>query len=274
MISTEHTFAITENMSTNTMPMLFLGHGSPMNAIEENEFVAEFRKIGKMIPKPRAIVCVSAHWETEGTQVTAMEKPSTIHDFGGFPQVLYEVQYPAAGSPLLAKEIASLVTKTEVDLDYMWGLDHGTWSVLTHLYPNADVPVLQLSLDFSQPPQYHYDLARELQLLRSEGVLIVGSGNIIHNLSLIAWNRLNEEFGYDWAIEVQEQIKAFILSDNHQALIEYTSHGTIFTTAIPSPEHYLPLLYILALKKQDEPVTFFNDKIVGGALAMTSLMIG
>jgi 4,5-DOPA dioxygenase extradiol len=257
------------------MPALFLGHGSPMNAIEENEFVNGWREAGRSIPKPAAVLCVSAHWETRGTFVTAMEKPETIHDFGGFPKELYEVKYPAPGSPQLANEVKKLIKKTEVGLDEKWGLDHGCWSVIRHLYPEADVPVIQLSLDYFQSPQDHYDLAKELAPLRSNGVLIVGSGNIVHNLGMVAWDRLNDyNFGYEWAIEAKEKMKKFILEGDHKSLIDYKSQGRAFTLSVPTPEHFLPLLYVLALKDENETVTFFNDKNVAGSLAMTSLLIG
>lgn len=260
--------------NTEQMPVLFLGHGSPMNAIEENEFVTGFRNLGKTISKPNAILCISAHWETKGTFVTAMEHPKTIHDFGGFPQALFDVQYPAPGSPELATETKTLIKKTEVVLDDKWGLDHGAWSVIKHLYPKATVPVIQMSLDFNQPAQYHYDLAKELTSLRKKGVLIIGSGNMVHNLRMIAWNKLNESgFGFDWALEANDKMKKLILSDNHQALINFKSQGSAFDLAIPTPEHYLPLLYALALKEEDEKVTFFNDKAVAGSLTMTSLKI-
>lgn len=260
--------------STDQMPVLFLGHGSPMNAIEENEFVTGFRNMGKTIPKPNAILCVSAHWETRGTFVTTMQNPLTIHDFGGFPKALFDVQYPAPGSPDLARETKSLIKKTEVGLDDKWGLDHGAWSVIKHLYPNADVPVIQLSLDYSQPPQYHYDLARELKSLRKKGVLVIGSGNMVHNLGLVAWDKLNaDEFGFDWAIEANEKMKRFILNDDHQSLINFKSQGKAFDLAIPTPEHYLPLLYSLALKEENEKVSLFNDKAIAGSLSMTSLKI-
>jgi 4,5-DOPA dioxygenase extradiol len=266
---------ITEPMdNTERMPVLFIGHGSPMNAIEENEFVAGFRKTGKDIPLPNAVLCVSAHWETRGTFVTAMEKPRTIHDFGGFPQALFDVQYPAPGSPQLAKETQSLITKTTVGLDEKWGLDHGAWSVIKHLYPDANVPVIQLSLDYSQPPQYHYELAQQLSALRKKGVLIVGSGNMVHNLGRVAWDRLNDtDFGYDWAIDASEKMKSHILSGDHQPLIDFRSQGKSFDLAIPTTEHYLPLLYALALQEKDENAAFFNDKAVGGALTMTSVKI-
>lgn len=260
---------------TEKMPVLFLGHGSPMNAIEENEFVEGFRKIGKTIPKPNAILCVSAHWETKGTFVTAMQNPPTIHDFGGFPQALFDVQYPAPGSPELAKETQQLITTTSVGLDESWGLDHGAWSVIKHLYPDASIPVVQLSLDYYQGPSYHYELARELQTLRKKGILIIGSGNMVHNLRMVAWNRLSEpEYGYDWALETDAKMKAFILDGNHQPLIDFRSQGKGFELAIPTPEHYLPLLYTLALQDKNEKIEIFNDKAVGGSLTMTSVKIG
>lgn len=261
--------------NTPRMPALFLGHGSPMNAIEENEFVAGFRKTAREIPHPKAILCISAHWETRGTFVTAMEKPRTIHDFGGFPQALYEVQYPAPGSPELAQQTKDLVKKTTVGLDTaQWGLDHGAWSVIKHLYPKADVPVIQMSLDYNQTPQYHYDLARELAALRKKGVLIVGSGNMVHNLGRVAWDRLNDkEYGFDWALEARAKMNGYIQSGNHKPLIDFRSQGKSFDLSIPTPEHFLPLLYILALQEKGEEATVFNDRAIAGALTMTSVKI-
>lgn len=261
--------------NTDKMPVLFLGHGSPMNAIEENEFVQGFRKVGKEISKPDAVLVVSAHWETKGTFVTAMEKPKTIHDFGGFPKELYEVQYPAPGSPELAKETKDIIKKAEVGLDVNWGLDHGAWSVVKHLYPDADVPVIELSLDYTQSPQFHYELAKELGSLRRKGVLIIGSGNMVHNLRMVDWRRLNDvNYSYDWASEVSKKMKKFILSGDHKQLINYHSQGKEFNLAVPTPEHYLPLIYALALKEENEEVSLFNDKAVGGSLTMTSVKIG
>jgi 4,5-DOPA dioxygenase extradiol len=257
------------------MPVLFLGHGSPMNAIEENEFVHGWREIGRTIPRPGAILCISAHWETRGTLVTAMDDPVTIHDFGGFPKALYDVQYPAPGSPGLAKEIKKIIKKTDVGLDEKWGLDHGCWSVVKHLYPEADVPVLQLSLDYNQAPRHHYELAKELAPLRSNGILIIGSGNIVHNLAMVAWDKMNtDDYAYDWAMEAKEKMKKFILDDDHRSLIEYKSQGREFALSVPTPEHFLPLLYSLALKEENEQVILFNDRSVAGSLAMTSLKIG
>ncbi|MBD0825337.1 4,5-DOPA dioxygenase extradiol [Aestuariibaculum marinum] len=265
---------MTSTMSnTGKMPVLFLGHGSPMNAIEENEFVQNFRTLGQELTRPNAILCISAHWETRGTFVTAMQNPPTIHDFGGFPQALFDVQYPAPGSPKLAQETKNIITKTEVGLDEKWGLDHGAWSVIKHLYPNADIPVIQMSIDYTQSPKYHYELAQQLNKLRHKGVLIIGSGNMVHNLRMVAWNKLNEEYAYDWATEANEKMKSFILNNDHNSLINFRSQGKAFDLAIPTPEHYLPLLYTLALKEDNEKVTLFNDKPVAGSLTMTSLKI-
>lgn len=263
-------------LSTERMPVLFLGHGSPMNAIEENEFVRGFREVVKTIPLPRAILCVSAHWETRGTFVTAMEHPKTIHDFGGFPKSLFEVQYPAPGSPAVAQEIKNTVSKFDIGLDAsQWGLDHGAWSVIKHLYPEANVPVLQLSIDRFQSPQYHYDLAKELQSLRSKGILIIGSGNMVHNLGMVAWDRINEVgFAYDWAQEADAAMKKYMLQGDHQKLIDFKSRGKAFDLAIPTPEHYLPLLYALALQVGSDNLTLFNDKPLAGSLTMTSVRIG
>ncbi|WP_027136745.1 4,5-DOPA-extradiol-dioxygenase [Gaetbulibacter saemankumensis] len=259
--------------STSKMPVLFLGHGSPMNAIEENEFVTGFRKIGKEIAKPNAILCISAHWETKGTFVTAMQNPPTIHDFSGFPRALFDVQYPAPGSLELAQQTKGLITKTEVGLDDKWGLDHGAWSVIKHLYPDAEIPVIQMSIDYTKPARYHYELAKEISSLRQNSILIIGSGNIVHNLRMVAWNKLNEEFAFDWATEANETIKHHILNGDFQPLIDFKSQGSAFNLAIPTPEHYLPLLYTLAFKEDNENITLFNDKPVAGSLTMTSIKI-
>ena len=263
-----------QTYNTNQMPVLFVGHGSPMNAIENNEFSEKWEELGNTLVKPDSILCISAHWETKGTCVTAMQKPATIHDFGGFPQALFDVQYPAQGSPDLAKETKSIIASADVVLDDKWGLDHGCWSVIRRMYPKADIPVVQLSLDYYQGPQYHYNLAKELSSLRKKGVLIIGSGNIVHNLGMVAWDKLNaKEYGYDWAIEANEKMKKFIISGDHKQLINFRSQGKAFDRAIPTPEHYLPLLYALALKEENERVTLFNDRIIAGSLSMTSLMI-
>lgn len=266
---------ITFGENTPRMPVLFVGHGSPMNAIEENEFVKSWRNLGKIIPKPKAILCVSAHWETKGTYVTSVSKPQTIHDFGGFPNALNEVQYPSPGSPELASEIKRVITKTTVGLDEKWGLDHGAWSVIRRIYPEADIPVIEFSLDYTQGPQYHYELAKEISVLRNKGVLIIGSGNMVHNLRMIAWDKMNEpEYGFDWAIQANDKFKQLIQSGNHKELINYTALGREVQLAVPTPDHYLPLLYVLALKVEEDAISFFNDKPVMGSLTMTSLRIG
>ena len=257
------------------MPVLFIGHGSPMNGIEDNAFSKTWAKLGAEIPKPKAVLVVSAHWLTKGTHITAMEAPKTIHDFGGFPQALFDVQYPAPGSPELALETSKLIASTSVGLDHDWGLDHGTWTVVRHMYPNADIPVLQLSIDYSKPPQYHYDLANELAALRKKGVLIIGSGNIVHNLSMVAWDKLDEpEFGYDWAQEINQIFKEKIVAGDVQSLIHYERLGSAAQLAIPTPDHYYPLLYTLGLQDKTDTIDFFNDKAVGGSLTMTSVRIG
>lgn len=260
--------------NTDKMPVLFLGHGSPMNAIEENEFVRNFQKLGQEIPKPSAVLCISAHWETNGSFVTAMNKPKTIHDFGGFPQALFDVQYPAPGSLELAETTQKIIQKTDIGLDYDWGLDHGTWSVLKHFYPKADIPIIQLSIDYTKPARYHFELAQELASLRRKGVLIVGSGNMVHNLRKVAWDKLKEDsYAFDWAAEANEKMKSHILSNDFDKLINFKSQGTAFDLAIPTPEHYLPLIYTLGLKNDKDQISFFNDKTVGGSLSMTSVKI-
>jgi 4,5-DOPA dioxygenase extradiol len=275
MNNNEISHLITFGENTPRMPVLFVGHGSPMNAIEENEFVEVWRNLGKTLPRPKAILCISAHWETKGTFVTAVPKPQTIHDFGGFPKALYDVQYPALGSPELANETKRIITKTTVGLDEKWGLDHGAWSVIRRIYPNADVPVIEMSMDYSQGPQYHYELGKQLAALRNKGVLIIGSGNLVHNLRMVAWDKMNEpEYGFDWAIQANDKFKQLILSGNHKELINYTALGREVQLAVPTPDHYLPLLYTLALKEENEAVTFFNDKAVMGSLTMTSVRIG
>lgn len=257
------------------MPVLFIGHGSPMNAIEDNAFSQRWQQMGKEIPTPKAVVVVSAHWLTKGTMVTAMSNPKTIHDFGGFPQALFDVQYPAPGSPELATEIQKLITNPAVELDHDWGLDHGTWSVVKHMYPDADIPILQLSIDYYKPAAYHYELAKQLLALRKKGVLIIGSGNMVHNLRMVAWDKLNEpEYGFDWALEMNDIFKNKISNGFHKELIQYEKLHKAATLAIPTPDHYYPLLYILALQTDNDKVEFFNDKAVGGSLTMTSVKIG
>ncbi len=260
------------------MPVLFVGHGSPMNAIEDNVFSRGWQEVAKTLPRPKAILCISAHWETWGTLATAMEKPRTIHDFGGFPRELYQAQYPAPGSSWLAGETQTMVKNVSVGLDEDWGLDHGCWSILKAMYPQADIPVVQLSLDTAKTPQAHYDLAKELAPLRQESVLIVGSGNMVHNLRRIvlksnSMSDFNQPFGLDWAIEANELFKKLINENNHPALIDYPALGRSVQLAVPTPEHYLPLLYVLALKQDDDTLAYFNDQPVAGSLTMTSLKI-
>lgn len=260
--------------NTPKMPILFFGHGSPMNAIEENEFVLNWQKLSANIPKPKAIVCISAHWVTRGTAVTAMNSPRTIHDFGGFPRALFEVTYPAKGNPDLAKKIASNIHLDAVDLDHKWGLDHGSWSVLKHLYPEADIPVIQLSLDAYKSPQQHYKLAQELSILRRKGILIIGSGNIVHNLRQIDWKNMDKiNHAFSWATEANTCLKSLIENGDHVSLQDYKNLGTAVNLAIPTNEHFLPLLYILALQEKSDILEFFNDKAVGGSLTMTSVKL-
>ncbi|MCX8000571.1 MAG: 4,5-DOPA dioxygenase extradiol, partial [Leptospiraceae bacterium] len=245
-------------------PIIFVGHGSPMNAIEENEFVVGFRDIAKTIPKPKAIFAISAHWLTSGTRITSQEKPKTIHDFFGFPEELYEIEYPALGEPKLAKEIQNFIGSELIQLTSDWGLDHGTWSVLKHMYPDADIPVLQMSLDVNKTLPEHYDFAKKFSFLRDREVLILGSGNIVHNLSLLDWKNINKiGYVYSWAEEVNQAVKKFIMEEKHSELIAIHNKGRAFQLAIPTLEHYLPLLYVLGLKEKDEQIMFFNDKGIG-----------
>jgi len=252
------------------MPVLFVGHGSPMNAIEDNEFSRAWIAVGKALPRPKAILCVSAHWETRGTQVTAMEKPRTIYDFYGFPPELYAMTYPASGSPELARRVRDLVGTDGITPDLSWGLDHGTWSVLSRLFPEADVPVIQLSLDVTKNAQAHYDLGRQLQPLRSEGILIIGSGNIVHNLRMVVF----EDTAYDWAVKFDRKVKQWILDDAYEPIIQYDKQGREAALSINSAEHYKPLLYVLGAKEAGEPVSFFAEKVWGGSLSMRSVKIG
>jgi len=257
------------------MPVLFVGHGSPMNGIEDTEFSRRWTQMAKEIPTPQAVLVVSAHWFTRGTKITAMDFPKTIHDFGGFPQALFDVQYPAPSHPTLARETVELLHSAHVELDHDWGLDHGAWTVIRHMYPDANIPVLQLSIDYTKGPQYHYDLAKELYALRKKGVLIIASGNMVHNLGMVAWDKLNDiEYGYDWAKNINEKFKSLIQDGDHKQLINYSTLGKDALLAIPTPEHYLPLLYTLGAKGNKDDISFFNDKAVGGSLTMTSVKIG
>ena len=255
---------------SDRMPVLFMGHGSPMNAIEENEFSRAWLDTGKMLPKPRAILCVSAHWETSGTRVTAMEQPRTIYDFYGFPPELYAMKYPAPGSETLVKRVRDLIGLDEILPDLNWGLDHGTWSVLTRLFPKADVPVVQLSLDSSKDAQAHYDLGLKLKTLREEGVLLIGSGNIVHNLRMVVF----EDTAFDWAVEFDGKVRKWILEDNHEPIIQYQKQGRSAELAINSAEHFKPLLYVLGAKEVGEPVRFFAEKVWGGSISMRCMWVG
>lgn len=256
---------------THRMPALFLGHGSPMNALQDNELTRSWTALGERLPRPRAILCVSAHWETKGVLVTAAENPRTIHDFYGFPQALYQTTYPAPGDPGLAKALEKRLAafRARADLDG-WGLDHGAWSVLKFLYPKADVPVLQLSLDLRRTPAEHYQIGQALAGLRDEGILILGSGNIVHNLRLFDPRALEPQ---PWAVKFDAEVAGRIRAHDHQGLIDYPAMGPEAALAVPEPDHYLPLLYVLATQGEDESVEVFNE-IVVGSLSMTSAMVG
>jgi 4,5-DOPA dioxygenase extradiol len=251
------------------MPALFVGHGNPMNAIEDNEFSRTWMELGKSMPRPDGVVCISAHWETDGTCVTAMEHPATIHDFTGFPAALENMTYPAPGSPDLAARVQAAARSTRIRPDRSWGLDHGAWSVLCRLYPQADIPVVQVSLDAGAPPAFHYELGRELGELRKEGVLILGSGNMVHNLRAMAWH----EEGFDWALESDAAMANLILAANHQALIDYPNLPNA-RQAIPTEEHYLPLLYVLGAAGANHSATFFNDRVTLGSISMRCVRLG
>ncbi len=252
------------------MPALFVGHGSPTNAIEDNEFSRAWAEVGESLSRPRAILCISAHWETAGTQVTAMERPKTIHDFYGFPQPLYEMQYPAPGSPALARIAHDTLHTTQVEMDSKWGLDHGAWAVLCHMFPKADVPVVQLSLDQTKGPEFHYELGKELRALRHKGVLVVGSGNMVHNLRVIKW----QDTAYDWALEFDDKLRKLLLAGDHDSIIRYTTLGEAARLSVPTNEHYLPLLYVLALQDRKDELAFFADRVTLGSISMRSFCIG
>jgi 4,5-DOPA dioxygenase extradiol len=259
---------------TEKMPSLFIGHGSPMNAIEENQFVEGFRKIALEIEKPKAILCISAHWYTKGTKVTAVEMPKTIHDFSGFPEALYQVSYPAKGSPELASATRSMLEPVPVALDDTWGLDHGAWSILKHLYPDATIPVVEMSIDYTKPAPYHFELAQKLKSLRHRGVLIIGSGNMIHNLGLVDWKNFEKDnYGYDWALEARETLNDYILNTNYAPLVDFKKLSQAVNLAIPTPDHYLPLLYTLGLREKEDNTTLFNDKLLAGSISMTSVKL-
>ncbi|MGC3943906.1 MAG: 4,5-DOPA dioxygenase extradiol [Chryseolinea sp.] len=257
--------------SGTLMPVLFLGHGSPMNGIEDNEFSNSWKALGLTLPTPKAVIVISAHWLTAGTRITAMDSPQTIHDFGGFPKALFDVQYPAPGSPALANEMVGLIRSASVEPDHDWGLDHGAWTIVRHMYPDASVPVLQLSIDYTRPAVYHYELAKELGELRRQGVLLLASGNMVHNLRTINWNLPFN--GFDWALESNETFKRHLVDGNHKALIEYERLGAAVRMAVPTPEHYLPLIYAIGLQEKSDSLVVFNDKTLMGSISMTSLIL-
>ncbi|HEX5001662.1 MAG TPA: 4,5-DOPA dioxygenase extradiol [Bacteroidia bacterium] len=253
-----------------SMPVFFIGHGSPMNAIEENQFTKGWEHAAAGIPRPKAILCISAHWETRGSFVTAMEHPRTIHDFYGFPDELFRKSYPAPGTPDYATLTIDQVKKTHIEKDFEWGLDHGTWSVLCKMFPLADIPVYQLSLDATKPAKWHYELGKELLALRKKGVLIIGSGNMVHNLRLM---RMDVE-GFEWAQEADAKLAALISKNDDEGVINFTASGRAAELAVPTNEHFLPLLYTLGLRGKNEAFNFFNDKLVMGSVSMRSFRIG
>ncbi|MCI3951163.1 MAG: dioxygenase extradiol [Burkholderiales bacterium] len=255
------------------MPAVFFGHGNPMNALHDNVYGRGWAALAARVPRPRAILCVSAHWYVPYTAVTAIDQPRTIHDFGGFPRALFEVQYPAPGSPELAQRVAQLLAPVPVALDRDWGLDHGTWSVLVHVYPQADIPVVQLSIDETKPARWHYDLARKLAPLRDEGVLIMGSGNLVHNLHTYSWGRYAVE-PYDWAVRFETKARALLSAADFAPLVEYESLGRDATLSAPTPDHYLPLLYVLAQHRPGEPVSFPVEGFDGGSISMLTVQVG
>ena len=267
-----HSLAGTLAEQDTFMPVLFIGHGSPMNAIEDNEFTRSWKEVAKGIARPQAILFISAHWLTRGSYVSSAINPETIHDFGGFPEELFAAQYPAPGDPKLAADITGLITGTQVQEDPNWGLDHGAWSVAKPMFPEANIPTLQLSIDYFQPAEYHYNLAAQLQSLRKKGVLIIGSGNMVHNLGRV--NFQTPDGAEDWARELNEIFKQKILDDDHQALIAYEKLHPSVKLAVPTPDHYYPLLYTLALKNPADEISIFNDKAIYGSLSMTSVKIG
>lgn len=258
---------------SNRMPVVFFGHGNPMNAVQDTVWSRSWAALGRQCPRPRAVLSISAHWYLPGTAVTVMPAPRTIHDFGGFPRELFEVEYPASGDPALAQRIAALLDPVAVRMDHAWGLDHGTWSVLRHVFPEADVPVVQMSIDETQPPVVHHALGRQLRPLRDEGILVVGSGNIVHNLHAYAWGRHPVQ-PFDWATRFDAAVRAMIVHGQHDALVNYASLGPDAELSIPTPEHYLPLLYVLGASTPDDPVHFVSEGMDGGSISMFSVRMG
>jgi 4,5-DOPA dioxygenase extradiol len=258
---------------TNAMPTIFFGHGNPMNALLRNAYTKGWSAIGSSIHRPKAVLCVSAHWYFPGTAVTAMPAPRTIHDFGGFPRELYQVEYPAPGSPELARRVKNLLAPVSVELDETWGLDHGTWSVLCHVFPKADIPVVQLSINETELPKFHYELGKRLAPLRDEGVLIIGSGNIVHNLHTYAWGK-HEVEPFDWAVRFEKHARELLLKGDHAPLVDYELLGRDAILSVPTPDHYLPLLYVIGLRRTGEPVSFPVEGFDGGSISMLTVQIG
>jgi 4,5-DOPA dioxygenase extradiol len=266
--------AMTNNVTmTHYMPAFFFGHGNPMNALASNAYTDAWRRIGEGIPKPKAILSISAHWYVPGTGVTIMTAPRTIHDFGGFPRELFQVQYPAPGDPALAHRVRNLLAPLDVRLDNSWGLDHGTWCVLRHVYPGADIPVVQLSIDETKPALFHFEIGRKLAPLRAEGILIAGSGNIVHNLHAYAWGEHPRD-PYDWAVRFENVARELMLSGEFAPLIEYGKLGRDAALSIPTPDHYLPLLYVLGAWHRNDRICFPVEGVDGGSISMLTVQIG
>lgn len=255
------------------MPAIFFGHGNPMNAVLENSYTEAWRLIGKQTPRPKAVLSISAHWFVPGTGVTISTAPRTIHDFGGFPRELYQVQYPAPGDPDLARRVQEMLAPLPVSLDDSWGLDHGTWSVLRHVYPDADIPVVQISIDETRPASFHFEIGRKLAPLRAEGILILGSGNLVHNLHAYAWGRYMPD-PYDWAVKFEIEARQMMLAGEFKPLIEYERLGRDALLSIPTPDHYLPLLYVIATQQQGEGIIFPVEGVDGGSISMLSVKVG
>ncbi len=257
----------------DSMPVLFIGHGNPMNSLLNNNFTRGWAATAASIRRPRAVLCISAHWYISRTSVTAEARPKTIHDFSGFPQELFEVQYPAPGAPEIAARVETLLTPTPVHKDEDWGLDHGTWSILTHMYPKADIPVVQLSINRDQPAAFHFEIGKRLAPLRDEGILILGSGNIVHNLRAYAWGQENIE-PYDWAVSFEHHVRESLAAGETGPLVAYESFGREATLAAPTPDHYLPLLYVVGARRPGESAQFPVEGMDGGSISMLAVRIG
>jgi 4,5-DOPA dioxygenase extradiol len=255
------------------LPAVFVGHGNPLNALQENDWTRAWAALGAALPRPRAVLAISAHWYIGGTAVTAMAAPRTIHDFGGFPRELYDIRYPAAGDPSLAKRVQALLTPLAVSADESWGLDHGTWAVLRHIFPGADVPVVQLSMDETRPPSFHYELGTKLRRLREEGVLLIGSGDVVHNLHAYAWGRHRQE-PYDWALRFERKVRHALTAGEHACVVQYERLGPDALLAVPTPEHFLPLLYVLGASVAGEPISFPVEGMDGGSVSMLAVQFG